>query len=100
MTIVSQVLSALLWLALLLVFRKETTPANTRLTRLLATVLCVFTGVTGVRGSYLIAECLGRVMVVQAAYALSWVSLAFLLVVIYKTYGRRTEVSDTQGWPQ
>ena len=99
-TIVSQVLPALLWLALLLVFWKETTPANNRLTRLLATVLCVLTGVTGIRGSYLIAECLSRVTVVQAAYALSWVSLAVLLVVIYKTCGKRTEVSDTQGWLQ
>jgi hypothetical protein len=99
-TIVSQVLPALLWLALLLVFWTETAPANNRLTRPVAAVLFFLTGATGVRGSYLMGERLGRVTVVQAAYALSWASLTVLLAVIYRTYGRRTEVSDTQGWLQ
>ena len=110
-TIVSQVLPALLWLVLLLVFWKETTPASNRLTRPVAAVLCFLTGVIGVRGSYLLAERLRRgvmptgealwgVIVRHAAYTLGWVSLAVLLLAIYKRYGRRADVPDMQGLPQ
>jgi hypothetical protein len=103
-----QILPTLLWLVLLVIFAKERFPGSSRLTRPVAALLSILTAFGGVRAGYRMVARLADstwntgdlwiVAVRQASYVLGCLSVAFLLLAMYKEYGARGTESSRPAW--
>jgi hypothetical protein len=103
-----QILPTLLWLVLLVIFAKERFPGASMLTRPVAALLSVLTAIGVVRAGYrIVARLAGStwntgdlwiVAVRQASYVLGSLSVAFLLLAVYKEYGARGTESSLPAW--